>query len=146
MGGTLLATEGCRRNSFYLMQQTLTILVPILGLLGLGVAFVIFCLVSRFPGGKGKVAEIAGQIERGAMVFMKTEFRLILIFAVVIGVALLFSEAHGMSWSLAFFFGCAASSFAGFVVAPMCVPRSQPKKKGRQKLSVSLFSVALSWG
>ena len=71
----------------------------------------------RYPGGEGKVAKIAEKIHRGAMVFMKREFLLISIFALVIGGALfLFQKPeYGRAQSLAFFLGALSSSLAGFI-------------------------------
>ena len=94
------------------MQDTLTILTPILGLAGLAAAFGVFRYIRKQPAGEGKEAEIASQIHKGAMVFMRREIVLISIFAVIIGVALLFKDVHEAG---AFFYGALCSSFAGFV-------------------------------
>lgn len=51
------------------------------------------------------------------MIFMRREFILISLFALIIGMMLFVfqKEAYGKQQSLAFFLGCLASSFAGFV-------------------------------
>ena len=93
------------------------ILIPIAGITGLIIAFILLSRIVRYPGGEGKVAEIAEKIHRGAMVFMKREFLLISIFALVIGGALfLFQKPeYGRAQSLAFFLGALSSSLAGFI-------------------------------
>ena len=93
------------------------IITPFAGLAGLVVAFLILATILKRPGGEGKVKDIAEQIQKGAMVFMKREFILISFFAIVIALLLfLFQKAeYGKDQSLAFIFGCLASSFAGFV-------------------------------
>ena len=93
------------------------ILVPIAGIVGLIIAFILLARIVRYSGGEGKVAEIAEQIHRGAMVFMKREFLLISIFALVIGGALFFfqKQEYGRQQSLAFFLGALSSSIAGFI-------------------------------
>ena len=87
------------------------------GFIGLAIAAVILVSLVKKPGGEGKVASIADQIHKGAMVFMKREFTLILIFASVITAALFFFQnpEYGKLQAGAFLFGCLASSFAGFV-------------------------------
>ena len=93
------------------------ILIPIAGITGLIIAFILLSRIVRYHGGEGKVAEIAEKIHRGAMVFMKREFLLISIFALVIGGALfLFQKPeYGRAQSLAFFLGALSSSLAGFI-------------------------------
>ncbi len=93
------------------------ILTPVAGLIGLLIAGVILASIVKKSGGEGRVAEIAEKIQRGAMVFMKREFMLISLFAVVIAAALFFfqNSDYGKLQAGAFLFGCIASSFAGFV-------------------------------
>ncbi|MBQ65134.1 MAG: sodium-translocating pyrophosphatase [Euryarchaeota archaeon] len=93
------------------------ILVPIAGIVGLIIAFILLARIVRYSGGEGKVAKIAEKIHRGAMVFMKREFLLISIFALVIGGALFFfqKQEYGRQQSLAFFLGALSSSIAGFI-------------------------------
>ena len=93
------------------------IVTPFAGIAGLVIAFLILANILKRPGGEGKVAEIAGKIQKGAMVFMKREFILISFFASVIAILLFFFQesAYGKQQSLAFVLGCLASSFAGFV-------------------------------
>ena len=44
---------------------------PVLGVVGLIIAFVIYARVKQHPAGEGKVVEIGDQIHLGAMVFGK---------------------------------------------------------------------------
>jgi K(+)-stimulated pyrophosphate-energized sodium pump len=93
-------------------MDTLQLIVPLLGLAGLAFAFIIYRRLVLEPGGEGRVAEIAGEIHSGAMVFMRRELMLIGGFAVVVGGLLIFKDP----WeSLAFFLGAGASSIAGFI-------------------------------
>lgn len=93
------------------------VITPIAGLAGLGIAFLILATILKRPGGEGKVKEIADKIHKGAMVFMRREFVLISFFALVIGALLFFfqKDDYGKHQALAFFLGCLASSFSGFV-------------------------------
>jgi|688.fasta_scaffold26267_7 K(+)-stimulated pyrophosphate-energized sodium pump len=93
-------------------MYTLQLIVPILGLAGLAVAFITYRRLALQSGGEGRVAEIAGEIHSGAMVFMRRELLLIGTFAVVVGGLLVFKDP----WeSMAFFMGAAASSLAGYI-------------------------------
>ena len=50
-------------------------LVPIvLGVIGLLAALIVYRAVLSFPEGTGKVVDIANQIHRGALVFMRREY------------------------------------------------------------------------
>lgn len=93
------------------------ITTPIAGLAGLLIAFAILASILKRPGGEGKVKEIADQIQKGAMVFMRREFLLISLVAITIGALIFFFQVpeYGKLQALAFFLGCLASSFAGFV-------------------------------
>ena len=66
-------------------------LPPILGVVGLAIAFVIYSVMSRAPDGEEKERGIAQQIHIGAMVFMHREYKLLLAFAAVLIVGILVS-------------------------------------------------------
>ncbi|NIP94891.1 MAG: sodium/proton-translocating pyrophosphatase, partial [Akkermansiaceae bacterium] len=92
------------------------IVTPLAGIAGLIIAFVLLARIVSRSGGEGTIAEIAEKIHRGAMVFMRREFLLISVFAVIIGGALFFFQPHyGKQQSAAFFLGALASSLAGFI-------------------------------
>ncbi len=91
------------------------IIPPILGVVGLVVAFIIYMLVRRYPEGEDKVKQIADKIHRGAMVFMRREYMLLAIFAAVLFVLLVLEREHlGWNTAAAFFAGAVASGSAGF--------------------------------
>lgn len=95
------------------MAITLSLATPFLGVIGLAVAYFIFTRIMKMPGGEGKVAEIAEMIHRGALVFMQREFKLLVVFMIVIGILV----GIFLDWfeSLAFFMGAICSFVAGFV-------------------------------
>lgn len=86
----------------------------ILGGVGLVVAFFIYTIMSKFPGGEGKVADIAQEIHTGAMVFMRREYSILSIFVVVIAV-FLFIGFKTWHTPVAFLLGALCSGFAGYV-------------------------------
>ncbi len=87
---------------------------PFLGLAGLAVAFVIYHIMSRHDHGDGKVKKIGDQIHLGAMVFMRREYRMLGMFALVLLICL-FVSPLGADTAIAFLVGAASSAIAGFL-------------------------------
>ncbi len=91
----------------------ISILPPLLGLLGLVAAFVVYLLVMKYPDGEDKVKKIGDQIHTGALAFMKTEYKYLLIFISVLVVLVWFGL--GVYSAVAVVVGAACSSLAGFI-------------------------------
>jgi K(+)-stimulated pyrophosphate-energized sodium pump len=91
----------------------LNLLPPIFGVLGLFAAFLTYGQVKKHPEGEGKVVEIGNQIHLGAMVFMKREYKMLVMFASVLLVLLYIF----LGWETAFCFllGAFASGSAGYI-------------------------------
>jgi len=87
---------------------------PILGTLGLVVAFFIYRFVLSYPAGEEKVTKIADAIHLGAMVFMRREYSVLAIFVLVVFFAIFFSDL-GLPTGIAFLVGALASSVAGYI-------------------------------
>jgi len=89
-------------------------LIPTLfGIIGLVAAYFIFQKVKEYPEGEANVKEIGDQIHLGAMVFMRTEYRILAWFAVVLIVALWIFLGFGTAFS--FFVGASCSALAGYI-------------------------------
>lgn len=94
----------------------LSLIPPILGGVGLFTAFIVYMLVKRYPAGEEKIRHIAEQIHRGAMTFMRREYSLLAIFALVLLVLIfLFDEHLGWRTGVAFLAGALASALAGWI-------------------------------
>ena len=89
-------------------------LPPILGVVGLVIAFVIYTVMSRASDGDAKERGIAEQIHIGAMVFMHREYKLLLAFAAVLIVGILVSPL-GTNTAIAFVAGAVSSATAGYL-------------------------------
>ena len=89
-------------------------LPPILGVVGLVIAFVIYTKMSRASDGQAKERGIAEQIHIGAMVFMHREYKLLLAFAAVLIVGILVSPL-GTNTAIAFVAGAVSSATAGYL-------------------------------
>ncbi len=90
------------------------LLPPILGVVGLVVALIIYQMVIRFSPGEGTVAEIADAIHEGAMVFMRREYSVLAVFAGLITI-LLFIGFDSWHAPVAFVSGALCSSIAGYI-------------------------------
>ncbi|OGL24354.1 MAG: sodium-translocating pyrophosphatase, partial [Candidatus Rokubacteria bacterium RIFCSPLOWO2_12_FULL_69_21] len=93
--------------------MSLPVLAPVLGTLGLLMAFVLYRYVVAQPAGSGLMTEIADAIETGAMAFLRKEYSILVWFIVV--VALLLSLGIGTRTALAFISGAVCSMLAGFI-------------------------------
>jgi K(+)-stimulated pyrophosphate-energized sodium pump len=94
--------------------MNMLLLPPILGGIGLVAAFIIYCIVKRYPAGEGVVAEIAEAIHQGAMVFMRREYTILAIFAVILTVGL-FIGFQSWHTPVAFVVGAFCSAIAGYI-------------------------------
>jgi len=92
----------------------LLLLPPIFGGLGLIAALVIYRKVKAYPTGEGLVVEISDAIHSGAMVFMRREYSVLIIFAAVVTV-LLFVGFQDWHTPLAFVVGALCSASAGYI-------------------------------
>ena len=89
------------------------ILPPLFGVAGLVVAFFIYTVMTRYPGGEGAIKKIADQIHLGAMVFMHREYKMLAIFSAVLLVLVYLSL--GMNTALSFTVGAVSSATAGYL-------------------------------
>lgn len=88
---------------------------PILGVIGLLTASLIYFLVRQYPAGEDKVREIADKIHEGAMVFMRREYSMLALFAAALCLLLVFESEHlGIDTAIAFAIGALASASAGW--------------------------------
>ncbi|MFQ5792552.1 MAG: sodium-translocating pyrophosphatase [Nitrospinota bacterium] len=85
---------------------------PILGLLGLLIAGWLFLYITRQPAGNEKMRGLAKAIHDGAMVFLKQEYKILVIFIVL--VFILITAALTLDTALAFLGGAICSVLAGF--------------------------------
>ncbi|MEP0202397.1 MAG: sodium-translocating pyrophosphatase [Halioglobus sp.] len=95
-------------------MSELYIVTPILGVLGLVVAFLIYHVMTRHDHGDGVVKKIGDQIHLGAMVFMHREYKMLGIFSAVLLIGILVSPL-GVNTAIAFTVGALSSATAGYL-------------------------------
>ena len=96
------------------MLEQLYAAPPILGLVGLAIAFFIYTVMSRREVPEGNVKKIGDQIHLGAMVFMKREYTYLAAFAGVLLVLILISDLDNDT-ALSFVVGASSSALAGWL-------------------------------
>jgi K(+)-stimulated pyrophosphate-energized sodium pump len=86
---------------------------PLMGVIGLVVAYILYGMVMKYPEGDAAIKKIGDQIHEGAMVFMKREYQILLMFlAAQIVLTFIFL---GSSVAIAVVVGAASSSIAGWI-------------------------------
>ena len=91
----------------------ITIIPPVLGIIGMVAAFLVYMLVMQYSDGEDNVKKIGDQIHTGALTFMKTEYKYLFVFIAVL-VALVWWKLNMYS-AIAVIVGAACSSLAGFI-------------------------------
>ena len=89
------------------------IIAPALGIFGLLIVVIIYQWIKKQPGGSGQVEKIGEQIHLGAITFMKTEYKMLSGFALVL--LILMYKFLGFESALCFVVGAAASASAGYI-------------------------------
>ena len=86
---------------------------PILGIAGMVVAYILYGMVMKYPEGDDAVKKIGDQIHEGAMVFMKREYTILLMFlAAQVVLTFIFLDS---GVGIAVIVGAMSSSIAGWI-------------------------------
>ncbi|NCF33782.1 MAG: sodium-translocating pyrophosphatase [Proteobacteria bacterium] len=91
----------------------LSLIPPLLGVLGMVVAVIIYMIVRSYDPGSDALKKIADAIHEGAMVFMKREYTMLAGFATVL-VVLIYFSALGSATAIAFIAGALSSAASGW--------------------------------
>ncbi|MEW6412422.1 MAG: sodium-translocating pyrophosphatase [Candidatus Zixiibacteriota bacterium] len=84
----------------------------VIGVVGLAFALILFTFIKNKPSGTDLMKEISGVIHDGAMVFLKREYSILVLFIIV--VFALLAWKIGLETGFAFLGGAACSMLAGF--------------------------------
>jgi K(+)-stimulated pyrophosphate-energized sodium pump len=100
-------------------MDKLIYLVPAMGLLGLLYTFIKFNWVAKQDAGTDRMKEISAYIAQGAMAFLRSEWKILTYFAIIVALLLGFmgsrSETSHWSIAIAFIIGAFFSALAGFI-------------------------------
>jgi len=129
----------------------ISIIAPIGGLMGLIFAIILYVLVKKESPGNEKMKELSNAIREGAMAFLKSEYKVLVIFVVVVA-ALLFTasffEESMIHWgsSFAFIVGAIFSAVAGNIGMRMATMANARTAEGTKKHLSKGLSIAFSSG
>jgi len=100
-------------------MDKLIYLVPAMALIGLIYTFVKFSWVAKQDAGTDRMKEISQHIAEGAMAFLRSEWKILAYFAIIVALLLGFmgsrSETSHWSIAVAFLIGAFFSALAGFI-------------------------------
>ena len=121
------------------------IIAPALGVLGLLIVVIIYQWIKKQPGGSGAVEKIGEQIHLGAIVFMKREYQMLGMFALVLLVLLYFFL--GWESALCFAVGAVASATAGYIgMNTATIANVRTAQAAHDKGSASALTIAFFGG
>lgn len=101
------------------MEQMFIYLVPVLGIIGLIVMAIKSAWVTKQETGDDNMVELAGHIAKGAMAFLKAEWKILGYFVVIAAILLGWSgtlvETSSPIIAISFIIGALLSAFAGYM-------------------------------
>jgi len=95
--------------------QTVSCLVIAVALLTMLVVLVFYSGIRRIRVENARMAEISGYIHDGAMAYLKRQYRVLSIYAVIMFAVLTFVPGLGLNTALCFVIGALFSVLAGFI-------------------------------
>jgi len=129
----------------------ISIIVPIGGIVALIFATYLFSNVKKQSSGNEKMKELSGAIREGAMAFLKSEYKVLVIFVAVVALLLgmaSFFEDSNIHWgsSVAFIIGAIFSAVAGNIGMRMATMANARTAEGTKKSLGKGLSIAFSSG
>jgi K(+)-stimulated pyrophosphate-energized sodium pump len=119
--------------------------MPILGIIALIFTFIKSSWVSKQDPGSDKMDNIAKNIEKGAMAFLKAEYRVLSIFVILVAILLMFSGEHKMI-SVSFICGAICSALAGYIGMKVATKANVRTANAAQKSIGEALTIAFSGG
>ncbi len=128
----------------------LSLFVPICGILALFFATFLYLSVKRQSSGNEKMIELSNAIRKGAMAFLKSEYKVLIIFVVVVSTLLFIASffIKNIEWgtSVAFIFGALFSAFAGNIGMRVATMANAKTAEGTKHSLSRGLSIAFSSG
>jgi len=129
----------------------ISIIAPLGGLIALLFAAYLFFTVKNQSPGNEKMQELSSAIRQGAMAFLNSEYKVLIIFAIVVAALLFlasFIESSNIHWgtSLAFIVGAIFSAVAGNIGMRMATMANARTAEGTKKELSKGLSIAFSSG
>ena len=133
------------------MNIDISLIVPVGGIVALLFAIALFFSVKKQDPGNQKMQELSSAIRDGAMAFLKSEYKVLIIFVVVVAALLYgasFIEDSNIHWgtSVAFVIGAILSAVAGNIGMRMATMANARTAEGTKKSLSKGLSIAFSSG
>ena len=117
---------------------------------GLAIIFALYLSwkTNKFSEGSGKMVEISEAIKEGAKAYLKRQYKVVSVVAIVIALVLLvvFQKTGGVTMSLGFLLGAAASALAGFIGMNVAVRANVRTAEGAKKGLPEALNIAFKAG
>ena len=129
----------------------ITIVVPLGGLIALIFALFLYLNVKKQSPGNEKMQELSSAIRKGAMAFLKSEYKVLIIFVVIVASLLFaasFFEESRIHWgsSVAFIVGAIFSALAGNIGMRVATMANARTAEGTKNSLSKGLSIAFSSG
>ncbi len=133
------------------MNVDISLLAPIGGIIAIVFASILFYRVKKQNPGTQKMQELSSAIRKGAMAFLKSEYKVLIVFVIVVAFLLLIAsqvEGSNMHWglSLAFVVGAIFSAVSGNIGMRMATMANARTAEGTKKHLSKGLSIAFSSG
>ena len=132
-------------------MEVISLITPIGGLLALFFAILLFFSIKKKSPGNEKMQELSSAIREGAMAFLKSEYKVLIVFVIVVSVLLFlasFFEESNIHWgtSLAFIIGAIFSAVTGNIGMRMATTANARTAEGTRITLSKGLSIAFSSG
>jgi len=132
-------------------MNIISFIIPIGGLAALFFATILYFTIKRQSPGNKKMQELSFAIRKGAMAFLKSEYKVLIIFVIVVASLLFiasFIEDSNIHWgtSLAFIIGAIFSAITGNIGMRMATTANARTAEGTKKALSKGLSIAFSSG
>jgi len=130
----------------------MSILAPIGGIAGLIFAIILYISIKKENPGNEKMKDLSKAIREGAMAFLKSEYKVLVIFVIVVAsllfIASLFYTQTQIHWgsSIAFLIGALFSAVSGNIGMRMATMANARTAEGTKKNLSKGLSIAFSSG
>ncbi|MFW6279205.1 MAG: sodium-translocating pyrophosphatase [Bacillota bacterium] len=121
-------------------------LTPLAGVIALIYAYYMAQKVNRANVGSARMKELSDSINEGAMAFLKTEYRMLSIFVVIVAVIMYFIPVLGWQTSISFILGAFFSGLAGFIGMQIATKANAPTTQAAKTGLNPALDIAFSGG
>ena len=121
-------------------------ITPLVGVLALLYAFYMARKVNQADRGTSRMKELSESINEGAMAFLKTEYKMLSIFVIVVAIIMSFTSALGWQTAVSFITGALFSGLAGLIGMQIATKANAPTTQAAKRGLNPALDIAFSGG